>query len=170
MPTATSTIAEALLAELTRESALMRKCLERVPDGKFDFKPHEKSMSFGRLSSHIAEIFGWGKAMIETDIFEMKMEDHTPFEASSNQELLTAFDTGVAEFLELLKGQTDEQMTAAWLMKMDGKVAMEGPRVAVIKEMVLNHLIHHRGQLTVYLRLNDIAVPAIYGPSADEKG
>ena len=160
-------IAAALAHELIDEAAVIRQCLERIPEDKFDFRPHEKSMSLGRLASHMAEMFSWGKMMIETDFFEMEMADYTPFEATSSQQLLEAFDSASSEFLNMLEAQTDAQMTAAWLMKMDGHIAMEGPRVAMLKGMLLHHLIHHRGQLTVYLRLNDIPVPATYGPSVD---
>ncbi len=160
-------IVEPIIAELDHEAAITKKLLERVPEERFDWKPHEKSMSMAQLASHVAESASWAGAVMTMDCFELP-EDYQPYVAKSAQELMEKFDTSIAEAKNVLQGQPDDRLTANWQMKMGGKVVVEMPRAAVIRGHILNHLVHHRGQLSVYLRLNDIPVPSIYGPSADE--
>lgn len=160
---------EPLLAELDHEFANARKALERVDESKLGWKPHDKSMTYGRLASHIAELPGWMSAILDMDVFEME-SGQAAFNAASTEELLKTFDDGLAQAKAGLKAATNEKLMAVWEMKMDGKPLIQMPRIAVIRAWVLNHMIHHRGQLTVYLRLNDAPVPALYGPSADEQG
>lgn len=163
-------IIDPIIQEFTQESANTRKVLERIPEEKFGWKPHERSMSFGELASHLADSSDWICDILETDEFNVDMSSFKPFLAANQAELLDTFDNHTAAAVELMKGQPDEKLMQPWRLKMDGNLIFEMPRVAVLRNMILNHTIHHRGQLTVYLRLNDIPVPAIYGPSADEQG
>jgi uncharacterized damage-inducible protein DinB len=163
-------IAASILGELEHEAATTRKLLERAPENQFDWKPHQKSMTLGRLASHCAETFTWLDVIVNQDVFEMDPGSYTPFQAGSQSELLEAFDANVESAKEIIRGQSDESLLKNWQMKTGGEVTIEMPRIAVIRGFVLNHLVHHRGQLSVYLRLNDIPVPSIYGPSADEAG
>ena len=161
-------IASALIAEMQQEAGVTRTCLERVPADKFDWKPHEKSMTFGALASHIAEMFGWTPPTMEKAELDFAQMDYKPFEPKTNEELLKFFDKNVAEAIETLKNSSDERFMETWTMKNGEKTYFTLPKIAVMRGFVMSHIIHHRGQLSVYLRLNDIAVPSIYGPSADE--
>ncbi len=158
-------ISQMLLPEFDQEMANTRKMLERVPDGKFDYKPHPKSMSLGQLASHVADLPSWAKHTIESEVLELEA-GHKPFAANSREELLRTFDKNVSESHELISGVTDEELAKTWKFIYDGKTVMSMPRVAVLRSVVLNHLIHHRAQLGVYLRLNQIEIPGMYGPSA----
>lgn len=166
--TGSNNIGAAFVGELQQEAATARKCLERVPADKFDWKPHEKSMTFGRLASHISEMFQWTKPTIEKDVLDFGTMDYKPFEPATNEELLEHFDAAVAESIETLQNTSDEVFMESWTMQNGEQIYFTMPKIAVMRSFVMNHIIHHRGQLSVYLRLNDIAVPAIYGPSADE--
>lgn len=159
---------DALLAELQHELATTRTCLERVPTETFDWKPHEKSFSMGKLTSHIAEMCNWLKTTLETDELDFSTGEYTPFEANSSEELLQFFDAGVATATESLKNISDEELFKHWKMRNGDEVYFDMPRIQVLRGFIFSHMIHHRGQLSVYLRLNDIPVPSIYGPSADE--
>jgi len=148
-----------------------RKTLERVPAGTDDWKPHPKSMSMGRLAGHLAELPHWAVETIsreELDVMPPGSAMPVPFISTSPAELLERFDKNVAEARALLAGVTDEQIEKAWSLLVGGKTVMTMPRAAVIRGVVMNHMIHHRAQLGVYLRLNDVPVPSVYGPSADE--
>jgi uncharacterized damage-inducible protein DinB len=160
-------ISQTLLPEYDEEMKNTRKLLECVPDGKTDFKPHEKSMGLNRLATHVAELPGWAKTTLETEILEMD-KGMKPSIAGSRAELLKIFDKGVAEARAKIAAASDEEWHKTWTFKYDGKEIMSMPRVAVMRSVVMNHLIHHRAQLGVYLRLNEIAIPGMYGPSADE--
>ena len=166
--TSSGRIATAFLAELDNEAKVTRTCLERVPADKFDWKPHEKSMTFGRLASHCAEMFGWTKETLKLDVLDFATRDTTPFEPKTSEELLAFFDEHIATAKSVLGETSDETFMTEWTMRNGEQVYVTMPKVAVMRSFVLNHIIHHRGQLTVYLRLNDIPVPSIYGPSADE--
>ncbi len=168
--TATSSgrIAAAFLGELDNEAKVTRQCIERVPADKFDWKPHEKSMTMGRLASHCGEMFGWTKETLKSDVLDFAGMDFTPFEPKSSEELLAFFDDHVAKAKAILSETSDETFMTDWTMRNGDQVYFTMPKVAVMRTFVMNHIIHHRGQLTVYLRLNDIPVPSIYGPSADE--
>lgn len=161
-------LATAFLAELDNEAKTTRACLERVPLDKSDWKPHEKSMSMGRLAVHCAEMFGWTKETLTQDVLDFATADMTPFEPKTTEELLAFFDKHLEMAKEVLGNTSDETMFTDWTMRNGEQVYMTMPKVAVMRSFVLNHIVHHRGQLTVYMRLNDIPVPPIYGPSADE--
>lgn len=157
-----------LIAELQHEATVTRTVLERVPTDKFDYKPHEKSMSFGELASHIVDSYTWYEGTLNLEEIDFATTDYTPFKASSSEELLESFDKNVAAAAELISNASDEDLMVNWTMRAGDQVMFSMPRIQVIRAMLMNHMIHHRGQLSVYLRLNDIAVPQIYGPSADE--
>jgi uncharacterized damage-inducible protein DinB len=160
-------IKDALLPEFDHEMATTRKVIERVPEGKFAFKPHEKSMSMGHLASHIAEMPTWATTGITQDSLDMA-SGYKPFKAASTAELLEVFDKNVAGARNSIAGASDETFMKDWSLKRGDQILMTMPRIAVVRSFMLNHVIHHRGQLSVYLRLNNVPVPSIYGPSADE--
>jgi uncharacterized damage-inducible protein DinB len=171
METATAktyNLAQALIGELTQEAKTTRTVLERVPTEKFDYKPHEKSMTFSRLATHVAEMVDWVSVTCNTSELDFAAGDYTPFEAKDNAELLEYFDKNVANAIESLKKTSDEAMMETWTMKNGEQIYFAMPKIQTLRGMVFNHILHHRGQLSVYLRLNDIPVPSIYGPSADE--
>jgi uncharacterized damage-inducible protein DinB len=164
-------ISQALLPEFDLEMANTRKALERVPEDKLGWKPHEKSMTLGRLATHIAELVGWVPTTLETESLDFAPPGAPPYQpkiAGSRAELLEMFDKSVATAAAGIGAASDAQFMAPWTLLAGGKTIFSMPRIAVLRGMVINHMIHHRGQLTVYLRLNDVAVPGIYGPSADE--
>jgi uncharacterized damage-inducible protein DinB len=160
-------IKDALLPEFDHEMATARKVIERVPEDKFGYKPHDKSMTMGRLASHIAEMSDWATNGITQDTLDIS-GGYKPFEAKSSAELLAAFDKSVAGARSAIAGASDETFMKNWSMTSGDKTLMSMPKIAVVRTFVLNHVIHHRGQLSVYLRLNNVPVPSIYGPSADE--
>jgi uncharacterized damage-inducible protein DinB len=164
-------IREMLLSELDQEMENTRKMLERVPLDKADWKPHEKSMMLGRLAGHIAELPSMGARVVKMDIFDlasMMTGGHQPYVAKSSDDLLRTFDRNVAEFREALAGTSDQHLNQVWSMQLNGKTLASGHRLPMIRSIFMNHIIHHRAQLGVYLRLNHIPLPALYGPSADE--
>ncbi|HLJ30076.1 MAG TPA: DinB family protein [Candidatus Angelobacter sp.] len=158
---------QALLPEFDHEMANTRKSLERVPDGKFDWKPHQKSMSLGGLATHLATINQWAEAIVAKDSFDVASAPQPPA-LKSRQEVLAAFDQGTASARKAIASATDEQMMKTWSLLKGGQTIFSMPRIGVLRSFILNHTIHHRAQMGVYLRLNDIPVPSIYGPSADE--
>jgi uncharacterized damage-inducible protein DinB len=160
--------AENMIMELVGESATTQKMLERVPDDKLAWKPHEKSMSMSRLATHVAEMLSWVSLIISSDELDLAQGDHKPHELGSRKELLDRFHAVVEDTKKVLAGKTDQELMLPWKLKMGSQVLVELPRSAAIRSLVMNHFIHHRGQLSVYLRLNDIPVPGAYGPSADE--
>jgi len=159
-------LTDLFLAELEREAAATRHALERVPEGRYDWKPHEKSMTLGYLAELVARLPSWPVFMIKQDELELTTYKSEPLRTS--RELVEALDKGVAATREALANTTDEHLMKPWRLLVAGKVVSEQPRHIALRDAVFNHLAHHRGQLTVYLRLNDAPVPAIYGPSADE--
>jgi uncharacterized damage-inducible protein DinB len=158
---------QAILPEFDHEMANTRKSLERVPDDKLDFKPHAKSMSLGQLASHLATINHWVEATMGMDSFDVSSAPPNA-ELKSQAEILAAFDKNAATARNLIAGATDAQLTKTWTLLFKGQTIFTLPRIGVLRSFILNHTIHHRAQLGVYLRLNDIPVPSIYGPSADE--
>ena len=163
-------INDALLPEFDNEMANTRKTLERVPDDKFAWKPHEKSSRMGNLAGHLANLPSWASLAITQDSLDLApggVPVSTP-PLNSQAEVLATFDKNVAGARAAIAGASDEQLFQSWTLMANGKTIMSLPRVAVLRSFVMNHLIHHRAQLGVYLRLNDIPVPSIYGPSADE--
>ncbi|MEO8649414.1 MAG: DinB family protein [Acidobacteriota bacterium] len=161
-------ISSALIAEMEQEAATSRKCLERVPAEKFHWKPHEKSMEFGSLAVHIAEMFGWTPPTMQQSELDFAKMDYKQYEPATTEDLVEFFDKTVAEAIEALRNASDDQFMEPWTLKNGEKSYFTMPKIAVMRAFVMNHIIHHRGQLSVYLRLNDIPVPSIYGPSADE--
>jgi uncharacterized damage-inducible protein DinB len=161
------TIVDSLIPEFDHEMATTRKVLERVPEERFDWKPHEKSFSLGVLATHVATLPTWGTETLTRSEINL-VGNNPPTAAPSKNELLTTFDKNVADAREALAGKTDPELMAMWSLKRNGKTVFSMPKTTVLRSFVLNHLIHHRAQLTVYLRLLDIPVPSIYGPSADE--
>ena len=160
--------AENLIADFAAEVANTRKLLEAIPEDKFDWKPHDKSMTLGALAGHIAETPNWGAGMVEDQMDFAQMTDYVPFVPTTRAELLKAFEEGVAGFAGPFEGRDDAFMEAEWTMLMGDKVLMQEPRGKVMRDIMIHHQVHHRGQLTVYLRLLDVPVPATYGGSADE--
>jgi len=160
-------ISQMLLPEFDQEMANTRKLLELFPEGKADYKPHEKSMALGRLAGHIAELPGWVTMTLTTEGLDLE-PGMQPFVAKSRQELLEAFDKNVKEARQRITAATDEDLARTWTLKFTGKTIFSLPKSAVLRATCLNHLIHHRAQLGVYLRLNQIAITGMYGPSADE--
>jgi uncharacterized damage-inducible protein DinB len=163
-------ISEGMVQELQYEAATTRKLLERVPEEQFGWKPHEKSMTLGHLASHLAETFEWAIMTLTSDGFDFDPATSKAFNATSRDELLAAFEKGLKEATAALQGASDEQLLQPWKLSAGGQTIFELPRVAVMRTWILNHAVHHRGQLSVYLRLLDVPVPSIYGPSADEQG
>lgn len=159
---------EALTAELKQECAITRRLLERLPDDKFGWKPHEKSMTMGRLATHIAETPSWTVETFAKDVLDFDPADFKPSTADNRAALLADFDKNVAAALEALQAQQDAILATTWTMSVSGNVVFKETRAVVLRVFIFSHMIHHRGQLSVYLRLNDIPVPSIYGPSADE--
>ena len=159
---------EPLAAELRHEAATTRRLLERVPEDKFGWKPHEKSMTLGNLAAHIAQLPTLIAPALTQDELDFNAGGFQPFKPSNVAELLEEFDRNIAAAGELLKNQTDERMNDKWRLRSGETVIFELPRAAVVRTMALNHVVHHRGQLSVYLRLLDVPLPSIYGPSADE--
>ncbi|HYL79153.1 MAG TPA: DinB family protein [Bryobacteraceae bacterium] len=164
------TISETLLPEFDQEMANTRKLLECVPDGKWDWKPHPKSMTLGRLAGHVAELPGWATNTIRLSTLKIDPTDASfqPFFAKSRQDLVATFDKNVAEARDAIAAATDDHLHQMWSLEFGGKTVMSMPRAAVLRSVVMNHLIHHRAQLGLFLRLNDVAIPGMYGPSADE--
>ena len=163
-------ISQALLPEFDHEMATTRKVLERVPEGNYGWKPHEKSMTMGRLAGHVAELPAWVPITLEREKFDMATDgaQFPPLTASSRASLLEAFDKNVAAARKSIAAASDEQLLKTWTLIAGGKPVFAMPRAAVLRGFTMNHIVHHRGQLSVYLRLNDVPVPSIYGPSADE--
>ena len=161
-----------LLKQLESEAAITRKAVARVPEGRNDFKPHEKSMPLGYLAALVASMLGWITVMIERD--ELNLDDQAsqgfrPKIAEKNAELVAMADGAVASARRSLESTTNEHLLTPWAFKMGGNTVSQDARYLMIANAVFSHLAHHRGQLTVYLRLNEAAVPAMYGPSADEQ-
>jgi len=161
-------IAQSLLPEFDHEFATLRKTLERVPDDRWDYAPHAKSMSLARLAGHLAELGGWVNSTLEADELDFSTMAYTPFIPSSTAELVAKLDAIVAVARPVLAATSDATMMQPWTLRQGAQVFFTMPKVAVLRSFVMNHMIHHRAQLGVYLRLNDVPVPSTYGPSADE--
>ena len=159
------------LAQLDREAASTRKAIERVPDGHNGFKPHERSMEFGYLAALVAGMLGWIALMIDRDELDLDQAESAGFRTrpvAGKAELLGSLDAAVANARRALESTTDEHLATPWAFKMHGDTVSQNPRSIMIADAVFSHLAHHRGQLTVYLRLLEAKVPALFGPSADE--
>ncbi|MGB2626698.1 MAG: DinB family protein [Candidatus Acidiferrum sp.] len=165
-------ISQMLLPEFDQETANTRKTLERVPDDKWDWKPHPKSGSLGWLAGHVATLPDWIAVTINSDKLDFAPTDGPRYEAPktrNRKELLEVFDKLSANARTALAGASDEHLMKPWTLLMGGQTLFTMPRAAVLRGFGFNHSIHHRGQLTMYLRTLDIPLPALYGPSADEQ-
>ena len=164
-------ISESLLPEFDQEMKNTRKMLEAVPEDRPDYKPHAKSMPLSRLAGHVAELPNWAVNTINQDMLDLTPasgEGFKPTIMTTRQALLATFDKNVAEARAAIAGASDEHLHKIWKLIYQGQTVLEMPRAAVLRSVVMNHLIHHRAQLGVYLRMNDVAIPGMYGPSADE--
>jgi uncharacterized damage-inducible protein DinB len=160
-------ISDSLLPEFDHEMANTRKVLERLPEDKFGWRPHQKSFTMGALATHVATLPFWALMTIEVDSIDISAPMENP-EAKTRAELLERFDRSTAPARAAIAAAGDERLLAPWSLVSGGTALLTMPRTAVLRSFVMNHLIHHRAQLGVYLRLNDVPVPALYGPSADE--
>jgi len=160
---------DALIGELKYESTLTKKILERVPLDKKEWKPHEKSMTLGRLATHVAEIPHWVSRVVTMDEFDFVVQGFSTHSASSQDELMTIFNEKLSKAIADLQMIDDESFNKIWTVRRGEQVMFTTPKKIAIRGWALNHLIHHRGQLSVYLRLLDVPVPGMYGPSADER-
>lgn len=164
-------IRDTFLPEFEHEMTTTRKTLERVPEDKVDWKPHDSSMAMGRLAGHIAEMCGFAAATLQGDSLDFAPPGGTPMQPTvmkSRQQLLDLFDKNVASARAAISKASDEDLQKVWTLMNGGKTFFAMPRIQVLRSMILNHVIHHRGQLSVYLRMNQVPVPSIYGPSGDE--
>jgi len=161
-------IAEGLLPEFDHEMATTRRVLDRVPDAKLSWKPHDKSMSFAELATHLARIPFWCTATLSGSSLDLATMER-PKPDSSRADVLKGYDERVAQARAMLAQATDSELLSPWTLKHGDQVFFTMPKISVLRSFVMNHSIHHRAQLSVYLRLNDIPVPAIYGPTADEQ-
>lgn len=163
---------DAYIAELDHEAATTRRLLERMPDDRVEWKPHEKSMTLGRLCGHIAEMPTWGVVILQEEEFDIATSGERGYEsftASDREGLLARYDREVAALVAAAQGVDDARMKGSWTLSNGAETLFTAPRAVALRSWVLNHVVHHRGQLAVYLRLLDVPVPSIYGPSADEE-
>ena len=160
-------LVDALLPEFDHEMTTTRKLLERVPEDRIDWRPHARSWTLGQLAQHVATLPMWGSITLTQSELDLEASGAPPA-LRTQADLLDAFDRNVTDTRAALAGRTDGELMAPWTLKKGGHTVFSMPKVAVWRSFVLNHLVHHRGQLSVYLRLQDVPVPSIYGPSADE--
>ena len=161
-------ISELLLSEFDEEMKKTRTTLERIPEDKKDFAPHPKSMPLGKLAPHVAQLAGFGLSVLTTPELDFAKSSYKPLPFESAAQLVRVLDEGAAKVRAALRSTPDEAWTQPWKLSFGGKPIFEGSRFLAYRQMFLNHLVHHRAQLGVYLRLNGKPVPAIYGPSADD--
>ncbi|WP_276134518.1 DinB family protein [Polluticoccus soli] len=157
-----------LIAELQREAASTRKILAVVPTDKLEWRPHEKSMTLGRLASHVAEIPHWLNRPLENDVFDMAAQPYKPANCQNTQELLDLFETKLSAAIAALEKATDEDLAKQWTFRRGEHIVFQLSSYEAIRYMMGNHQVHHRGQLSVFLRLLDVPIPGMYGPSADD--
>jgi uncharacterized damage-inducible protein DinB len=159
-------IVDSMLTEMQQEAQATRRLLERVPEDKLGWKPHPKSYSLGQLALHVAQVPGGVSMMATQDVYELPQFQQQ--EAKSRAEVLQTFEQGLVTAKDILSNMDDQKLMAPWTLQKGGKVIMSVPRVGMMRTILLNHYYHHRGQLSVYLRLLNVPIPSIYGPSADE--
>jgi uncharacterized damage-inducible protein DinB len=164
-------IKDALLPEFDHEMGTTRRLLERVPEADFDWKPHEKSMTLGRLSGHLANIPTWCTVILDGTLLDLATlpPDRRPPSPVSRAALLEEFDAKTKAARAALAQRTDQEFMVPWTLKQAGREVFTLPRISALRSFVMNHSIHHRGQLSVYLRLRNVALPSMYGPTADEQ-
>ena len=158
-----------LATQFDQETKTTRRHLERLPNEKFDWRPHEKSYTAGALASHLVDCVNWTTDIFARNELHIDPATYKPFNAASSSELLEAFEKAVADGKRVLEGVDDEAGMQLWSLRFGGKTVFERPRFDVFRDFSLSHLIHHRGQFSVYLRLLNIPVPGSYGPTADEQ-
>ena len=164
-------ISDMFLPEFDQEMTTARKTLERIPEDNLGWKPHEKSMTLGRLAGHVAELAGWAVPTLTQDSLDFAPPGQPPMQptiATSRKQVLDIFDKNREESRRAIAGTSNEEFMKNWTLMRGGQTLMTMPKIAVLRNFCINHIIHHRAQLGVYLRLNDVAVPSVYGPSADE--
>jgi uncharacterized damage-inducible protein DinB len=161
-------INDLLLSEFDEEMKKTRTTLERVPADKKDFVPHPKSMPLGRLAPHVAQLSGFGVVILTQPGLDFSAQSYKPLPLESSAQLVQVFDEGAAKVRAALQAVQDEAWNEPWKLSIGPKTLFEGSRFLAYRQMFLNHIVHHRAQLGVYLRLNDEPVPATYGPSADD--
>ena len=161
-------IKDALLPEFDHETGATRRLIERIPDGDLAWRPHEKSMTLGRLANHLAQLTALVDRVVEAEELDLQRTGYTPPTFTSTAERLAAFEAGAARMRAQLEGLAWETALKPWRMTFGERVLIDAPRAEVIRRMGLSHMAHHRAQLGVYLRLLDVPVPGVYGPSADE--
>ena len=157
-----------MVEELSQEAIVTRKMLERLPEDQLGWKPHDKSMTLGELASHIADNPGWAVPILQQEELNIDMASYVPPNFPTVAEILDTFDRQVAAAVAAMQEAEDASLLANWRLLVNGEPAFELPRIGVIRGMVLNHGVHHRGQLSVYLRLLNVPLPSVYGPTADE--
>ena len=164
-------ITDALLPEFDHEMGTTRRLLERVPEQDLAWQPHEKSMTLGRLAGHLANIPTWSGPILDQSVFDLPdaADDPRPGPPTSRAALLREFDAKAAAARASIARRTDQELTAPWTLRKDGREIFTMPRVSALRSFVMNHSIHHRGQLSVYLRLRNVPLPSMYGPTADEQ-
>jgi uncharacterized damage-inducible protein DinB len=159
---------DVLLAEFDREAGLTRRVLVRVPADRLEWRPHEKSMTLGRLVTHLAELPGWAASLVAATEYDLANRPSTAETDVTLEAALARFDANVAAVRQAIVTRTDGELLAPWTLKSEGRELFTAPRLVALRTLLLEHSTHHRGQLTVYLRLLDVPLPPLYGPSADE--
>jgi len=161
-------VMDSLITEFGNEAQTTRKHLARLPNDKFDWRPHSKSFTAGGLASHITDLISFAELICNTEEFDFNPAVYKPYQATSVEDLVKTFDANVARGLQALQGAPDETIMNTWRFKVMGRQLFERPKILVLRDFTLSHQIHHRGQFSVYLRLLDVPVPSTYGPTADE--
>jgi len=159
-------IIDAMLAEFAIDSKRSRKVLAVTPAERFDWQPHEKSMTLGQLVGHIAEIPHWGAAILQDEL-DFEKSPYEAFSPTTSDELLGSFEKHAAAFTQEVTGTSDEHLLGTWTLRDGEQIYVQAPRVVMFRDLILNHIVHHRGQLTVYLRLLEVPLPQTFGPTAD---
>jgi uncharacterized damage-inducible protein DinB len=157
---------DAVLMEMEQEAQATRRLLERVPEDKLTWKPHAKSYSLGQIALHVAQLPGGVSTMASKEVYELPQFQQK--EAETSVEILQTFERSLSTAREVLSQMDDQRLMGTWTLQNKGQVLMSLPRAALLRSIMLNHYYHHRGQLVVYLRLLNVLIPSIYGPSADE--
>jgi uncharacterized damage-inducible protein DinB len=164
------TLRTSLLSEYDDEIAITRRLLDRLNDAAFAWKPHDRSMSLGDLAAHLANIPHWGTSILCRDTYDLERDHTAPTtDLPSRADVLSTFNRHAAEARQALVGRSDAELVAPWSLLRDGELVMSLPRATAVRRFLLNHLVHHRGQLTVYLRMQNVPLPPLYGPTADER-
>ena len=160
---------DAFIVEFDHEMAATRRVLERVPDDAFEWTPHERSFSLGGLASHLAQLPHWGRQILEAEAYDLAGATGKSPAKATRADILETFDRHVSDVRRTLTAGSDAELQAVWTLKRGTHVVLSMPRIAALHRFLLHHIIHHRGQMTVYLRLRDVPVPPLYGPTADER-